>query len=37
MVEGSDGYTPPPPIKKDPPAVKKDPVTTGPDRKPNPY
>ncbi len=37
MVEGTDGYPPPPPIKKDPPPVKKDPPTTGPDRKPNPY
>ncbi len=37
VVDGSDGYTPPPPIKKDPPPVKKDPVGTGPDRKPNPY
>ena len=37
MVEGSDGYTPPPPIKKDPPPAKKDPPPTGPDRKPNPY
>jgi hypothetical protein len=37
MVEGSDGYTPPPPIKKEPPATKKEPVETGPDRKPNPY
>ena len=37
MVEGGDGYTPPPPIKKDPPVTKKDPPATGPDRKPNPY
>ena len=37
MVDSTDGYTPPPPIKKEPPAVKKEPVTTGPDRKPNPY
>jgi serine/threonine protein kinase len=36
MVEGSDGYTPPPPIKKEP-ATKKEPAGTGPDRKPNPY
>ncbi|MGE0397967.1 MAG: serine/threonine-protein kinase [Kofleriaceae bacterium] len=36
MVDSTDGYTPPAPIKKDPP-VKKEPVTSGPDRKPNPY
>ncbi len=37
MVDSTDGYTPPAPLKKEPPAVKKEPATTGPDRKPNPY